>query len=478
MIKGISYVVIIIVTIFFNANFLWAETVDKDVLPTSNILNSGQFVYLNQGGELVFQYSSNLKKFSLFESLLKIESVDKEKYNLFFSSTPDSGTDLLWVFDSEVEKRKVWSAADLQLMSDTVQLSFVVRFSSDSVTVSINDKNLSYGSIGLKSDKGYRFSLFDNKATSFIQCHNHHMTLFANDKTGIDSSSWYWFIVIIIVDVVIFGLMHLRRRRIRRAENEMKVDIRSSLMDKSASVVLPQRNAIYLFGGLQVYDRNGEEISKRFSPLLKELFVCLLLYSAHNGISNDELIKLLWYDKSEGSAKNNRAVNISKLRLLLENVDGCVIAKEAGYWKMKFASEVFIDYYECLPARNSFNKITPTRIEILAALICKGSFLQEFDSLWMDSFKSKLADSFIEVLLKYNSLLGEFEASETKLLISDMIFSFDSVNEEALHIKCLTYVTMHKRFMAKITYDHFCHEYKSLYGEEYLRSFSSVISLV
>ena len=272
--------------------------------------------------------------------------------------------------------------------------------------------------------------------------------------------------------------MFLRRRRIKRLENEAKKDARLKLNDKSPSIVLPDKNAIYLFGKVQIYDKNGEEISSKFSPLIKELFVCLILYTADNGISNDELTKLLWFDKSESSAKNNRAVNISKLRLLLADLDGCSITKESGNWRIKFSPNVFIDYYEFIHNRNSFNKITPDRIEILSALISRGQFLQEYDVLWLDPFKNRLADNFIELLLKYNSLLGDYEASGTKLLISDIIFSFDSVNEEALHIKCATYIAMNKRFMAKKTYDHFCQEYKSLYDEDYSRSFSSVISLV
>ena len=78
---------------------------------------------------------------------------------------------------------------------------------------------------------------------------------------------------------------------------------------------------------LQVFERNGEEVSQRFSPLLRELFVLLILRSAENGISSEELTTMLWFDKDDVSAKNNRAVNLSKLRVLVESVGGCTIYK-------------------------------------------------------------------------------------------------------------------------------------------------------
>ena len=52
----------------------------------------------------------------------------------------------------------------------------------------------------------------------------------------------------------------------------------------------------------------------------------------------------------------------------------------------------------------------------------------------------------------------------------------DSVNEAALRLKCATYVSMRKQYMAKTTYEHFCREYKSLYDEPFEHSFNSIIS--
>lgn len=457
-------------------NILVANTAYRDSSSLENLINSDRYIYFEKGGEMSFRFSSKVKTDSLFEPLFKIESSDNKRYSLFLLSAPEYGADLLWMHDSEAMKRKLWTASELSTLPDTVLIKLVMNLASDSIKIIVGDKMLSYGSAGLEPYKSYKISQGDND--NMTQYHEQRLIHLERNEIQTSNTAWYWFVLLIVVDICIFGLMLLRRRKSKQVEDEAKKDARAKLKDKTSSIILPSKNAIYLFGRVQIYDKNGEEIASKFSPLLKELFVCLVLYTADKGIPNDELIKLLWFDKSESSAKNNRAVNISKLRLLLADLDGCAITKEAGNWRIKFAPNVFIDYYEFVHNRNSFNKITPQRIEILSALISRGPFLQEYDVLWVDQFKNRLADNFIELLLKYNSLLGDYEESGTKLLISDIIFSFDSVNEEALHIKCSTYIAMNKRFMAKKTYDHFCQEYKTLYDEDYGRSFSSVISFV
>lgn len=170
------------------------------------------------------------------------------------------------------------------------------------------------------------------------------------------------------------------------------------------------------------------------------------------------------------------AVNLSKLRVLVESVGGCTISKISGNWRVQFEKNAFVDYYECLPERIRPDSLTTERIKIIAALTAKGGLLNECDYLWLDAFKSRIADNLIESLLKYATLLDEHEAFDTKLLISDIIFRFDSVNEAALRLKCATYVFMRKQYMAKTTYEHFCREYKSLYDEPFEHSFNSIIS--
>ena len=381
------------------------------------ILDTKQFNYLDKGSVITLQVMLPGQDKVVFESLMRIESTDKELYNLILSRSPQAGTELLWVCNSEVEKVQVSSPED--------------SISTDTMSVGKEEQHL---------------------------------------------SAWYWILLIIVVDMIVFLGMHWRRRRQKRLKASNRIEILTSFGDEGEKVKLPRYNAVYLFGGLQVFDRNGEEVSQRFSPLLRELFVLLILRSAENGISSEELTTMLWFDKDDVSAKNNRAVNLSKLRVLVESVGGCTISKISGNWRVQFEKNAFVDYYECLPERIRPDSLTTERIKIIAALTAKGGLLNECDYLWLDAFKSRIADNLIESLLKYATLLDEHEAFDTKLLISDIIFRFDSVNEAALRLKCATYVFMRKQYMAKTTYEHFCREYKSLYDEPFEHSFNSIIS--
>lgn len=66
---------------------------------------------------------------------------------------------------------------------------------------------------------------------------------------------------------------------------------------------------------------------------MKQLLILIILYSVNNkkGISNVTLRELLWFDKMDESAQNNRRVNIRKLKLLLEKLDGAELVKESTY---------------------------------------------------------------------------------------------------------------------------------------------------
>ena len=75
-------------------------------------------------------------------------------------------------------------------------------------------------------------------------------------------------------------------------------------------------------------DRNGKDITGQFTPLPKKLLLFILLHSLGNdkGVSSDVLYETFWFDKSPESARNNRAVNIVKLKSLLDNLDSASIS--------------------------------------------------------------------------------------------------------------------------------------------------------
>lgn len=233
--------------------------------------------------------------------------------------------------------------------------------------------------------------------------------------------------------------------------------------------------AVHLFGDLQVFDTEGGDLTKQFSPLLKQLFLLILLYSLKNdrGISSEKLDEILWFDKDEKSARNNRSVNIAKLKALLDKTGGFELSKKTGYWKFDIdASKVYVDYQEYLSLIHN-PSLDKQGAKALAAITRRGSLLGNVEYPWLDPFKSDVSNHVIDTYLHFVKT-GSHDP-DFLIEIADDIFYFDSVNEEAMAIKCKALVQLGKHSLAKNAYTSFTREYKHIYGEDFKREFQTVL---
>ncbi len=236
------------------------------------------------------------------------------------------------------------------------------------------------------------------------------------------------------------------------------------------------RSAIYLFGDLQVFDTEGGDLTKQFSPLLKQLFLLIFLHSLKNrrGISSEKLNETLWFDKDEKSARNNRSVNIAKLKALLDKTGGCNLSKETGYWKIDVdPSAVRVDYVDYLSITDNRERVTKKAVEALAAITQRGSLLHDVEYPWLDPFKSDVSNHVIDTYLHF----ARQDASDPEFMImlADYIFYFDSVNEDAMTIKCRALVQLGKHSLARNTYVSFVKDYRQIYGEDFQQDFQRVV---
>lgn len=236
---------------------------------------------------------------------------------------------------------------------------------------------------------------------------------------------------------------------------------------------------IVLFGGFQVYNKNFEDITSWFSPLLKELFLLIFLYSFKNnkGISSEKLTEILWFDKSEKSARNNRAVNIAKLKSFLEEVGSCELSKKTGYWKISFeGSQIRSDYFDFLNITSSRKNLTKQKVIQLIEISQKGGFLINSHYTWLDEFKAQVDDRIMDTLVEYGQKADIKAEAEFVIHLADSIFNFDTVNEEAMILKCKAQYCMGKHSHAKATYDKFFKEYQAMYNQEYDKAFTDIIN--
>jgi len=238
-------------------------------------------------------------------------------------------------------------------------------------------------------------------------------------------------------------------------------------------------NASYFIGGFQLYNRKGENITTSFSPTLKQLFVFLFLYAIKNskGVSSQKLDEALWFDKTGDSARNNRNVNISKLRTILSEVDGIEVVKENSFWSINMSPPFYSDYNELLKILNKSKSelLTEAEIHRLIALLIVGEFLPGLQNEWMDKFKAQFTNEMID---RITSMFKEKEVKGNQSLIyhlADCILLHEPLNDEALAVKCTILNSLGKTGRAKRTYDSFCKEYKKILGINYSISFKDII---
>ncbi|MCF8378464.1 MAG: hypothetical protein K9H49_02735 [Bacteroidales bacterium] len=240
-----------------------------------------------------------------------------------------------------------------------------------------------------------------------------------------------------------------------------------------------QSNAIFFFGGFQVINRDYVDITRKFTQLVKELFLLILFKSISEnskGISAEKLVENLWFDKSPKSGRNNLSVNIAKLKEILKELDGIELSHETSYWRLKIdPKKIFVEY------QIVYNILDGEKADISSEALCSllgasnnGQFLLNLSYEWLDSYKGQLSDKMVDTLINYAGRLDPNINSALIIQICDSVFNFDTVNEEAVVLKCRAQSLVGKHSIAKSTYENFCREYLMLYGEKFGRSFGSI----
>jgi two-component SAPR family response regulator len=294
------------------------------------------------------------------------------------------------------------------------------------------------------------------------------------------------FVYFAIASVILSGLLYwyiIRKRRSKRvSQDEIQPDVIG--IDKVFKKPAPEEPGkkpnyqLVLFGGFQVFNLNNEDITNKFSPLLKELFLLILLYTYKNnkGITSDQISEYLWFGKSTSSARNNRAVNIAKLKTILSEMGAVELTKKTGYWKIIFDNDIVkIDYHDFLEISGSKSNLTKLNICRLLEITQQGGFLINSNFEWLDDFKSDISDKIVDTLVTFAEKCKLETDAEFIIHLADCIFNFDKINEEAMVLKCKAEYFLGNHSLAKMTYEKFVKEYQKLYNEEFKKSFNELI---
>lgn len=288
---------------------------------------------------------------------------------------------------------------------------------------------------------------------------------------------------------ILFVGYSIRRRRLLQTANQERKSVAIPLSEVPSSLDpdrVPDRppdeekrkSSIFLFGNMQLFDKEGNDITRLLTPLIRELFLAILLHTTKRdgGISSEKLFELLWFDKSVENARNNRSVSIARLKTILGKIGECKISKKTGYWRVEIKDpQIYVDYWDYLALVRNKDTLDKSKIAKLSQIVQRGSFLNQCEYEWLDPFKSEVSNEIIDAYLHIADVMQIQEDPEFIIQIANNIFFFDPVNEEAMIMKCNALSYLGKHSLAMQAFETFRKEYLHIYGEEFKKEFRQII---
>lgn len=360
------------------------------------------------------------------------------------------------VFPTELCLRK-FSVADGQteLYADAIPYEFI-DVESDAGLVASNDALFAY--VLVRSEDGYAVRIYRiNTPVCRAEI--------------VEKSEHNGFKILVFLVVVLAGMagviFYSRRRRFSNVSNASETEPDAARTSSDNKAELPLRTGVRLLGGFKVVDRNHKDISESFTPLMKQLFSLIILYSGkRDGISNVELKEILWDDKSNESFNNNRAVNFKKIRDCLAEVGNVNLVSRRGRWCV-VDEDGLCDWLNYGKFLDKLNPSTISEVEMseLIAIAGSGQLLPEMRYGWLDPFKAKYSETVMNLLSHFRD--ADEISLDMRIVIADLILEFDSLDEDSIRVKCKAYIKTKRLGSAQKTFVNFTEEYEEVMGEKF-----------
>lgn len=320
-----------------------------------------------------------------------------------------------------------------------------------------------------------------NDDTANIKIYSLSFPPLTNSEIVQEKNTNYWWILIsgfLFITLIFFSLKY-RKRSEQKPEEPILMS--NAGEDRLPPLVVAERqSAINFLGGFQVWDKEGQDITAQFTPILKRLLIAIVIYSKKDekGISNMILRDILWSDMPEDNAQNNRRVNIHKLKSLLEELNGIQLEKDSIYWYLLFDRGASCDYLSVCKFLElaKENRAIALKASSFPIKLLSEPLLPFVEEVWLDSFKANYSNMLIETMIFLSKRKDIASNDELLGQIAQVIFSHDKTDEYALKLKCQVLYRNGKTGMAKAAYDSFCAEYKNLLEVDYPKSFKEICS--
>lgn len=284
------------------------------------------------------------------------------------------------------------------------------------------------------------------------------------------------FVVLLIILLSIAWQIRKKKKAIASSEN-LPTESSSNLAN---IVPEPNENALFLFGNFTAYDKDGIDISKSFSPKIKELLLLIFFHTqkTNSGISSLELTDIIWHGLPSKKATNNRGVAFNKLRHCLENLDSVIIKFENEHWNISISDKVYCDFVELNNIIKKEGRVSTEELHRVYTITQRGKLLQRLSWPWLEEFKIKVMYDIAEVLLEYCNRLKETKNTKLLCTVSAHVLEIDDLNEQALYYQLYALEKNGNISKARFMLEKFSNDFKKNYGEDFKKTLDDILSKV
>ena len=257
-------------------------TEKNDTIPP----DKNRYIYLKKRMQLDFDVLLQPQQQTYFGPLLQINSNENDYYNLFLDYRKGELQQLI-VYSKENLRKLPIPRFKTDGNEQEINIKLTLFQQKNEFTLQVGDTLYTINNLGFEPKAGYKFAfvadkekVLDPSGKPALQISNIHF-IETTDK-HVPKSIWYWFLFILIIDLLVFSGVHIRKKLLRRKQTASAVQLESEIdMPQNGLPAYTPRttNAIYLFGGFHIYDMEGNNITKKFTPLLNELFLLLITHT-------------------------------------------------------------------------------------------------------------------------------------------------------------------------------------------------------
>ncbi len=303
----------------------------------------------------------------------------------------------------------------------------------------------------------------------------------AQAETHSSTYLWIWIAGGVLL-AGLAGVFFWRRRRVSSAQGSTDQSPQPVQAHDIAHLQHePQRSAIMIFGGFQVVDSAGEDISAEFSPKIKQLFLMILLKSTgytQSGVTIEEISSTLWPDVSAASAKNSRGVALKTLRDLLTRIGEVSVINEKRMLRLEIHPDINSDYHQFSALMQLLKKGSAGSDSMLSAAINiahKGVILPTISYEWLDPIRASITHDVTDICLEKIGSTDGKNSPEAQLRAAETLLRWDPLNEDGLHACVQALSAMRKTGGALSVYEAFTAEYEETFGRPYPHSMSELL---